>query len=56
VNQEQWQQKRDWIQKQYQHWVSGAVTDYLEPILEPLFHASSFGYRLGRSTRDALAQ
>jgi len=34
----------------------GVVKDYLEPILEPLFHASSFGYRLGRSAHDALAQ
>ena len=34
----------------------GVVKDYLEPILEPLFHASSFGYRPGRSAHDALAQ
>ena len=34
----------------------GVVKDYLEPILEPLFHAGSFGYRLGRSAHDALAQ
>ena len=34
----------------------GVVKDFLEPILEPLFHASSFGYRPGRSAHDALAQ
>lgn len=34
----------------------GVVKDYLEPILEPLFHINSFGYRPGRSAHDALAQ
>ena len=34
----------------------GVVKDYLEPILEPLFHVNSFGYRPGRSAHDALAQ
>jgi RNA-directed DNA polymerase len=34
----------------------GVVKDYLEPILEPLFSNSSFGYRPGRSAHDALAQ
>jgi len=34
----------------------GVVKDFLEPILEPLFHVSSFGYRAGRSAHDALAQ
>ena len=34
----------------------GVVKDFLEPILEPLFHFSSFGYRVGRSAHDALAQ
>lgn len=34
----------------------GVVKDFLEPILEPLFHPSSFGYRPGRSAHDALAQ
>jgi len=34
----------------------GVAKDYLEPILEPLFHVNSFGYRPGRSTHDALAQ
>jgi RNA-directed DNA polymerase len=34
----------------------GVVKDYLEPILEPLFQASSFGYRPGRSAHDALRQ
>jgi group II intron reverse transcriptase/maturase len=34
----------------------GVVKDYLEPILEPLFHVNSFGYRPGRSTHDALLQ
>ncbi|MEJ7676722.1 MAG: reverse transcriptase domain-containing protein [Segetibacter sp.] len=34
----------------------GVVKDYLEPILEPLFHVSSFGYRPGRSAYDALSQ
>lgn len=34
----------------------GVVKDYLEPLLEPLFHNSSFGYRPGRSAHDALAQ
>lgn len=34
----------------------GVVKDFLEPILEPLFHASSFGYRPGKSAHDALAQ
>jgi RNA-directed DNA polymerase len=34
----------------------GVVKDYLEPILEPLFHVNSFGYRPGRSAHEALAQ
>ena len=34
----------------------GVVKDYLEPILDPLFHNSSFGYRPGRSAHDALEQ
>jgi RNA-directed DNA polymerase len=34
----------------------GVVKDYLEPILNPLFSNSSFGYRAGRSAHDALAQ
>lgn len=34
----------------------GVVKDYLEPILEPLFHVHSFGYRPRRSAHDALAQ
>jgi len=34
----------------------GVAKDYLEPILEPLFHVNSFGYRPGRSAHDALAQ
>ena len=32
-----------------------AVTLQLEPILEPLFHADSYGYRPGKSAHDALA-
>ena len=34
----------------------GVVKDYLEPILEPLFHVNSFGYRPGRSAHDALVK
>ncbi len=34
----------------------GVVKDYLEPILEPLFHVSSFGYRPARSAHNALKQ
>ena len=34
----------------------GVAKEYLEPILEPLFSVSSFGYRPGRSAHDALAQ
>jgi len=34
----------------------GVVKDYLEPILEPFFHNSSFGYRPGKSAHDAIAQ
>ena len=34
----------------------GVVKDYLETIVEPLFHVSSFGYRPGRSAHDALQQ
>ena len=34
----------------------GVVKDYLEPILEPVFHNSSYGYRPGRSAHDALVQ
>lgn len=34
----------------------GVAKDYLEPILEPIFHSSSFGYRPGRSAHDALGQ
>jgi RNA-directed DNA polymerase len=32
------------------------VKDFLEPIMEPLFHVNSFGYRPGRSAHEALAQ
>src|ERR1700676_272069 len=31
------------------------VKRYLEPVLEPVFHDDSFGYRPGRSAHDALA-
>ena len=31
------------------------VQGYLEPILEPVFHKDSYGYRPGRSAQDALA-
>lgn len=34
----------------------GVVKDYLEPVLESIFHSSSYGYRPGRSTHDALVQ
>lgn len=34
----------------------GVAKDYLEPILEPLFHKSSYGYRPGRSAHHALEQ
>ena len=34
----------------------GVVKDHLEPALDKLFHAGSFGYRSGRSAHDALAQ
>lgn len=33
-----------------------AVVLVLEPLLEPLFHESSYGYRPGRSAHDALSQ
>jgi RNA-directed DNA polymerase len=32
------------------------VQRYLEPILEPVFHQDSYGYRPGRSAQDALAR
>lgn len=31
------------------------VTMYLEPLVEPLFHADSYGYRPGKSALDAVA-
>jgi RNA-directed DNA polymerase len=34
----------------------GVVKDYLEPEMEKIFHASSFGYRPGKSAHDALVQ
>ena len=34
----------------------GVVKDYLEPILEPIFHPDSYGYRPNRSCHDALEQ
>lgn len=34
----------------------GVVKDYLEPSLESIFHASSFGYRPGRSAHHAIKQ
>jgi group II intron reverse transcriptase/maturase len=34
----------------------GVVKDHLEPIVETIFHPSSFGYRRGRSAHDALKQ
>jgi RNA-directed DNA polymerase len=30
------------------------VKRYLEPLLEPIFHVDSYGYRLGRSAIDAV--
>ena len=32
------------------------VKELLEPVLEPLFHADSYGYRLGKSALDAIAK
>jgi retron-type reverse transcriptase len=32
------------------------VKRYLEPILEPIFHRDSYGYRPGRSAIDAAGQ
>ncbi len=34
----------------------GVVKDYLEPLLEPVFHQDSYGYRPNRSCHDALDQ
>jgi RNA-directed DNA polymerase len=34
----------------------GVVKDYLEPIVETIFHSSSFGYRPGKSAHDAIKQ
>jgi len=34
----------------------GVVKDYLEPIVEAIFHSSSFGYRPGKSAHDAIKQ
>ena len=34
----------------------GVVKDYLEPIVETIFHSGSFGYRPGRSAHDAIKQ
>jgi RNA-directed DNA polymerase len=31
------------------------VQQYLEPILDPVFHADSYGYRPGRSAKQAIA-
>ena len=33
---------------------TGAASNRLEPIFEPVFDDASFGYRKGRSTRDAM--
>ena len=32
------------------------VKDLLEPVLEPLFHEDSYGYRMGKSAIDAIAK
>ncbi|EPI9360275.1 reverse transcriptase domain-containing protein, partial [Shigella sonnei] len=32
------------------------VKQILEPVLEPLFHADSYGYRPGKSAHQAIAQ
>ena len=34
----------------------GVVKEYLEPLLEPIFHTDSYGYRPNRSCHDALEQ
>jgi group II intron reverse transcriptase/maturase len=34
----------------------GVVKDHLEPLVDPTFHSSSFGYRCGRSAHQALKQ
>jgi retron-type reverse transcriptase len=36
--------------------VQQAILQVLQPILEPSFSASSFGFRPGRSAHDALAR
>ena len=34
----------------------GAVKRYVEAVIDPIFHADSYGYRPGRSAHDALRQ
>jgi group II intron reverse transcriptase/maturase len=37
-------------------WVQQAVLQVLEPIFEPTFHGSSYGFRAGRGAQTAIAQ
>src|SRR5258708_14912856 len=42
------------IREMYEGVFKQALLNRLEPMLEPIFDDASFGYRRGRSTKDAL--
>ncbi|MEO9003151.1 MAG: alpha/beta fold hydrolase, partial [Ginsengibacter sp.] len=51
VSQQQWQQKRDWIRQQYEHWVSGSV-----PPPPKTFHVKVLNERMEEGVKLRLVE
>lgn len=51
VNNKQWQQKRDWIRKQYEYWVSGSV-----PPAPKKFHSKILSQSIENGVQDQMIE
>jgi dienelactone hydrolase len=51
VNNKQWQQKRDWIRKQYEYWVSGSV-----PPAPKTFHSKIISQSIENGVKDEIIE
>jgi cephalosporin-C deacetylase-like acetyl esterase len=51
VNYKQWQQKRDWIRKQYEHWISGSV-----PPAPKTFHSKILSESIQNGVKDQMIE
>jgi len=51
VNNKQWQQKRDWIRKQYEYWVSGSV-----PPAPKTFHSKILSKSIENGIKDEMIE